>query len=360
MRIVATNRFRRDFADFALKYRDFENNLRDFIKFRRTARPDQPFGPKDSPLKDNLRGFRRVHLMYGKGLVIYQIASGQVRLAAVVEHNSVEGGKDGKLLASYLHSLTPDDYRDFSLPKASADQPEKVGGEPSKGEPLTHDQQEELKQLFMMLALHPEDRDVLDKARRHDFGDFLVWARTALGFEDNSRDRAIFHALGDPGMLAKRARLYLERTAHLVKKAEPEPQPVAAAPEPAPQPEPVAAAPEPQPVKRGPGRPRKVVSDEPTIQTRRPRGRPRKVPAEVPAPPSASFAHAISDLTGDEMLGYIKSAKQAAGKPGSAKAAPTRSKAEDDLSRYSKASQREIDAMFRRWEKNGWKDYPDR
>ncbi len=357
--VKATDRFETDFSDFTKKYTAFTEKFRDFLKFRRTARPDQPYNIKDAPLAHNLRLFRRCHIIHGKGIVIYQIASGEVRLAAIVEHNAVEGAQEGRQLGSYLQSLRETDYHNFSLRRATETDRSEKAGDAQDTKPLTASETDEILKLFMMLAQHEEDRSVLDKARLHDFDELLHWARAALNIDDNSRDKAIMLALGGAGLVAKRARLYLEKTAHLVTK------PVKAEPEPesTPAPEPVKAEPvKAEPVKAKPTikaapapepkvepTPVEPVNADPAASSAASPPKPKRARKIVVSPEPEQgdfFAKAVADITGKDIQ------KRPPGRK------PVISPKQQD--RISAKSQREIDAMFKRWEKAGWRDPGER
>lgn len=110
-RVMATQRFIKDKEDFERKYVDFDSNLDEFLQFRLKARPDEPYGSKDSRLQGgNFKGLRRCHIVHGKALVLYELVGNEIRLIAVGPHDMVEGGAGAASLGTYARSLTADDY----------------------------------------------------------------------------------------------------------------------------------------------------------------------------------------------------------------------------------------------------------
>jgi hypothetical protein len=110
--ILASKRFRNQYPTYLKKYGDLETNFRDFLEFRCTHRPDEPFGTKDSRMTGTK--FHRCHLIHGKAIVIYQPHGREIRLVAIEEHNAVEGGTN-RQVRRYADSLTQDDYYLFDV-----------------------------------------------------------------------------------------------------------------------------------------------------------------------------------------------------------------------------------------------------
>lgn len=204
---VATTRFISNFQSFSHKYRDLEPKMRDFMEFRRMARPDQPYNAKDNQMvNDSVRGLRRCHLVHGKALILYFITRNEIQLLDVVEHNEIEG-RNMIAMSRYIVSLTPQSFKPFSLPDQTS---VSAKAKPVIQKTLSNDQKEKLITVFKMMADQPSDRPILDSAARGDIADLIEWARYALDFQDNSHDNVIIQALGGRAAVAKWARIWID------------------------------------------------------------------------------------------------------------------------------------------------------
>jgi hypothetical protein len=201
--VVATTPFISEYTAFAHKYPGLEAKLIQFLQFRQTARPDQPFNDKDSPMTD-MGGVRRCHLVHGKAILIYRVSRDEIALLRLVEHDAYEG-RGNNQLKRYVASLSANSLQPFSVstttPKPKPVAP--VG--------LTSEQKEELVQLFKTLASgNPKDREVLLATASGDINEFLDFARIVLRFDDTSHDKAILQALGGRDMVVRFAKRWAE------------------------------------------------------------------------------------------------------------------------------------------------------
>lgn len=116
---VASRRFLKEFSEFSRGYRNLDRILRDFLSFRISARPDQPFGKKDYPFRNgHLRGFRHFHMVHGKAILVYQISEGQLRLCCMCEHKTIDG-IPSQAFTDYLQGLTEADFSPMEMEVAA-------------------------------------------------------------------------------------------------------------------------------------------------------------------------------------------------------------------------------------------------
>lgn len=87
--VTSSKRFSKDYENFCQKYSHVAKTLRDFIRFRLTARPDQPFNTKDSRLQSGVN-CSRCHLVLGKAILLYRIQKSEIQLLAITEHDGIE------------------------------------------------------------------------------------------------------------------------------------------------------------------------------------------------------------------------------------------------------------------------------
>ena len=182
--IVATDRFNSDYREFAHKYKDLQSKLEDFLQYRKTSRPDQPFNTKDSPMMA-VNGVRRCHLVHGRALLLYVITDDEIRLIDIVDHGEIDG-KASVAINRYVNNLTLNSFKPFSIPAPSTH---------LEVHKLNANQKDELQTVVQMIS-EEDNRSILEAIARGDMEDFLLWARYALEFKDNSQDKAIITALG--------------------------------------------------------------------------------------------------------------------------------------------------------------------
>lgn len=207
--IVATPRFFKEYPKFVKKYKSFRSNLRDFLLFRQDARVDQPYNSKDATLTGSIwRGqglnLRRVHLIHGKALVIYNIAAHEIRLVIIGEHDDIEGSSINRLV-TYAKTLSPEDFSKFPIPAENVAAPA-----------LDQQQTNELGSLIRSLINNPKDRYVIAKVAKGDIEDFMDWARLTLDFTDDSKDVAIINAFGGKEKLMKQAASWLTKSSERI------------------------------------------------------------------------------------------------------------------------------------------------
>lgn len=207
--VVATNRFIDNFPKFSNMYPTFRENLLRFIEFRKKNRTDIPFNSKDGRLTGGSLGqlsARRVHIIFGKAIVIYEVKNHQIFLYDIIEHTGYEG-KNIDSLASYIRSLSPNNFSPFVPGEAKT----KTVKKPI--EKLTNDQLETMIALYKLLAENPNDIEVLEKLARNDIDDFMDWAKISLNVDkdNDSYDNVIIKSLGGRNQMVKFAQMWLER-----------------------------------------------------------------------------------------------------------------------------------------------------
>lgn len=166
--MITKKRFVKDYSDFSRKYSNLKDALLSFVKFRLVSRPDQPFNPKDSPMSSPLaRGFRRCHLVHGKAILIYRIEGNELQLCAIVEHNSVENGKDLVTLGNFLEKLTPENFEHAASFEVAAQ------AEKNHVAKLPANIVQDIKTVIWTLAA--EDKNILLKVLNGDYAEFIEY-----------------------------------------------------------------------------------------------------------------------------------------------------------------------------------------
>lgn len=213
--VVATPRLIQDLAGFCSKNPTIAGKLERFVAFRRLARADQPFSNKDEPFQA-AKGFRRCHLIHGRAILFYQLTSTELRLAALVDHDAMEG----QPIITYLLGVPPDGYAPVDTlacgtPERSG--PAKAGRrvQPADYRPLDPAQQQTLKDLLRSLVDY--DRRALYHASQGDLTEVILWCREALDWVDARNDATILAFLGGPAGLARKAKALLKAAAGLAE-----------------------------------------------------------------------------------------------------------------------------------------------
>lgn len=190
--VSTTARFRKNHALFLRKYASIAKSLSDFLEFRDTARPDMPFGPKDSPMQTT-PGFRRLHLVAGKAILIYALVGSDIRLADIVEHNSIEHGAALMQLRRWALGLADADFTVI---------------EPAVPDALVPAQVQAIRCELYAMAANPQDRHALAAAQEGAMEDLLDYARMAAGDEELAL-AAVVTAFGGADQLRAAIRLIL-------------------------------------------------------------------------------------------------------------------------------------------------------
>jgi len=117
--VVATNRFRREFAEIQRGYPDAEKNLRSFIEKRRITDMGTSVGRKDYPLQGSaLHGYPHTHIIFGKVIMIYDATPEQLRLITVGSHKIVD--RITKSLSDWVLGLKSSDFKPFDIDDSEA------------------------------------------------------------------------------------------------------------------------------------------------------------------------------------------------------------------------------------------------
>jgi mRNA-degrading endonuclease YafQ of YafQ-DinJ toxin-antitoxin module len=195
--LSATERFRDTFKSFRQTYASIDKTLRDFIEFRLTHRSDEVYSAKDTPFTGGeLRGFRHIHLVHGRAILIYQITLEELRLCLVMDHSySSKGGQSS--LSSYLHSpSTSYDPMAFGKPVVS----------------LSKAQLDNISELFFQYA--SQDRTGLKKAISGNLSDLMEFIRLVIKepWSDDEKDRATLAAYGGTEGLRQTVQRILQQT----------------------------------------------------------------------------------------------------------------------------------------------------
>jgi len=151
--VVATRRFLKDLKPF-LGNPEVIKTLRDFLAFRKTAKPTEQFGKKDAPFtNDKMRGFWHLHIVFGTIILIYQVTPAEVRLIAIINHKLLD--VKNKNFPNWLESLTTEDFQPFDIDEIS-------GHEEPEG--LSQDQKQAVRDELYSMASNTEERQMLDFA----------------------------------------------------------------------------------------------------------------------------------------------------------------------------------------------------
>lgn len=196
LKLSATRRFRKEFAQFARANSSLEDLLRDFLEFK-LSHPTESWGAKDFPFKGNgsLHGYQHVHLFHGKVIVVYDIDQGSLRLLSCVEHKATEG-KNATALGHYLDSLGDSSHEPFSVAR------------PREAEPaLTKEQMSELEALMWEMAV--QDRDILEQTKQGNLDGLMEFMVLTV----EAKPETIVKAFGGAANLSKVAARILSQTA---------------------------------------------------------------------------------------------------------------------------------------------------
>lgn len=179
--VLATTRFEKNYSAFTGKYSNVAGTLTDFLEFRNTARPDQSYGPKDSPMT-TIPGYRRFHLVLGKAILIYAIVGDEIRLADIVEHNLIEAGRGLATLGKYINALDTEDFHEIIAPVevlVSA---------------LSSAQMTAIRDEMYAMAANASDRPVLVQARDGMLDGLMEYVQLAL--EGDVTQEALLDSFG--------------------------------------------------------------------------------------------------------------------------------------------------------------------
>jgi mRNA-degrading endonuclease YafQ of YafQ-DinJ toxin-antitoxin module len=196
--LSATARFRESFKAFRKTYASIDKTLRDFIEFRLSHRSDEVYSAKDTPFTGGeLRGFRHIHLVHGRVILIYQITQEELRLCLVMDHSySSKGGKSS--LVNYLHSSsTSYDPLSFGKPAVT----------------LSKIQLADISELFFAYAA--QDRNGLEKAISGDLSELMEFIRLVIqepSWSKGEKDRATLAAYGGTEGLRQAVQRVLQQT----------------------------------------------------------------------------------------------------------------------------------------------------
>lgn len=109
VKIAVTKRFERNFATFSKSFPKMREEFDSFLDHK-LKNLDQSVGKKDTQWGggdvDGITGWWHAHLFFGKSIVIYKPVGKTLVLAAVTDHQSVEGrGAKIKALGKYLKKI---------------------------------------------------------------------------------------------------------------------------------------------------------------------------------------------------------------------------------------------------------------
>jgi mRNA-degrading endonuclease YafQ of YafQ-DinJ toxin-antitoxin module len=169
--MITKRRFVKDYGEFSRKYSNLKDALLNFVRFRLNSRPDQPYNNKDSPMA-TAPGFRRCHLVHGKAILIYRIEGNELQLCAIVEHNSVETGRELTVLGDYLEKLSPENFEHAASFETAAQ------NNTDKPDKLPANIVQDIKTVIWTLAA--EDKTVLVKALNGDMSELIEYFEIAI------------------------------------------------------------------------------------------------------------------------------------------------------------------------------------
>lgn len=188
--LVVTARFRDTFNAFRQSYPRIDTTLREFVTFRLTHSSDQPFSGKDRPFSNALRGFRHVHLVHGRVILVYQINPSELRLFIVTDH-------DYGNLRRYLDTVSDFEPMRFN-------EPAKV---------LTYEQMGAISNMLFEFAA--EDRNTLEQYSRGDLSELFEYTRLLIddAWSNADKDRATLDAFGGKQKMLTFIQQVLKQTA---------------------------------------------------------------------------------------------------------------------------------------------------
>ena len=195
--LTATVRFKNTFKEFKQSFPIIDSVLRRFVEFRLSHRIDEPYANKDSAFSvhNELRGFRHLHMVHGKVILIYQITQPELRLCLVTDHGYSTTSGTSRLI-SLLHAPN------VSYEPVAVEQPRT----------LSAAQIAAIDQLFYEFAA--DDRASLTRAIHGHLDELQDFMRLIIDdpWTDAEKDRAIFSAFGGEAGLIKTVQRILQQT----------------------------------------------------------------------------------------------------------------------------------------------------
>jgi hypothetical protein len=190
--LAATSRFRETFKIFQTGYPELGKALFEFVKFRLAN--DIPFGPKDRPFNNKLRGYWHYHLIHGRAIVVYQINQHELKLFCVTDHSYTQPrGVDR--LAGYLQQPNVT-FSEYNIDSKRTLSPAQV---------------KDIRDLFFLLAADREAR-----AHVKSFADLLDYVRAVIDeptWSEREKDAAALAAFGGKDAMLKMLNTALRQTA---------------------------------------------------------------------------------------------------------------------------------------------------
>lgn len=163
-RVEVTKRFLKDFSEFSKGNLALKSTLKDFIDFRKSALPTEPYGKKDYPFSNgNLKGWRHFHLEQGRIVLIYRITPSALLLTAVVDHKSIDGMKP--TIAKYLVGIDASDFKPV------------LGATGAPAHRIPPEVKNALHELIYDLAGDPPGRKILQDSLNGNLIDVMTFVR---------------------------------------------------------------------------------------------------------------------------------------------------------------------------------------
>lgn len=201
-KVVATDRFKKEFEIFKRGYPQLTNNLKEFIKKRRVTDKRTPTSKKDYPIQGSaLQGYMHTHLVFGEVVIIYDVTPEQLQLITLGSHKIVD--RITKSLGNWVLSLKPSDFTPFDI----ISEPTILN--------LTSEEKQEILNIFWQFAATPELRPDLVNATKGNWSKHLV-DRMLVSFEhtetDENKWKAILQSFGGEENLINQIKTILNQT----------------------------------------------------------------------------------------------------------------------------------------------------
>ena len=211
--LVASDRFIKEWPTYK-SVPGFKKSVSDFVNHYQSG-GSAPYDIKDETFVSNkdIKSIQPTlwhwHATHGKIIIVYQNTTSQLRLLALGPHDMIEDRRLNNL-ADNIRKMNPETFTHWRPEDEVKKNPYKPPVVPRRSR-LSDSELTDLIQMLEMLCHSPTDRPDVEKMAAGTMGNFLQWARLALGVEahDQGLDQLIIDRLGGKKSMMDLARRFL-------------------------------------------------------------------------------------------------------------------------------------------------------